>query len=162
MPKFKTVFAGLALGTAIAGSAIAMSSTAANAEGFGGGFGGGFLGGGMPMFNNFVPIDFGGNEGCGGGCGGGGFGNGFGNGFCNNDNNMFWNQQGMWNQNAFTDNVDDNSGFAIIGKNAAIAFQDKTNRNTNWFNNGFWNNNTFMNNRNNNNVWNNPGFGNGF
>ncbi|MEN3538450.1 hypothetical protein AAH991_25285 [Microbispora sp. ZYX-F-249] len=148
MPKFKNVLAGLALGTAIAGGAIAMSATAASA-----GCGDGFFGlGGMPPQNNFVPIGLGNNN---NNCGNGFNNNCDNNNWCNNNqNNNFWNNQSFWNQSAFCDNLDSDSNFAIVGPCATIAFSDKTNRESNWFNNGWFQNNNWWNNNNCNN-WNN-------
>ncbi|GAA4208424.1 hypothetical protein [Microbispora amethystogenes] len=156
MRKFTRVIAGLALGTAAAGGAIAMGATAASA-GTDNGLGT-FALSSPPMMNNtFIPFgDFGNNN---NNCGNN-LGNGNGCWNNNNNNNMFWNNQSFWNQSAFTDNVDDDSSFAVIGKDAAIAFQDSTKRNSNFFNSGWWQNNNWWNN-NNNNCWNNN-LGNGF
>ncbi len=149
MPKFKNVLAGLALGTAIAGGAIAMGATAASAS-----CGDGFFGlGGMPCNNNnFVPFNCNNNNNC-QPCNNN---NNCNNNWCNNNqNNNFWNNQNFWNQSAFCDNLDSDSNFAIVGPCATIAFSDKTNRESNWFNNGQFNNNCWWNNNQNNNWCNN-------
>ncbi|MBO4275735.1 hypothetical protein [Microbispora triticiradicis] len=148
MPKFTKVLAGLALGTAIAGGAIAMSATAASA-----GCGDGLMGlGGMPCNNNtFVPFNCNNNN----NCDNNNNDNCNNNNWCNNNqNNNFWNNQSFWNQSAFCDNLDSDSNFAIVGPCATIAFSDKTNRESNWFNNGWFQNNSWWNNNNCNN-WNN-------
>ncbi|WP_327047797.1 hypothetical protein OG320_07950 [Microbispora sp. NBC_01189] len=123
-----------------------MSATAASA-GCGDGLMG--LGGGMPCSNNnFVPFNTNNNCGNNNNCNN--------NNWCNNNqNNNFWNNQNFSNQSAFCDNLDSDSNFAIVGPCATIAFSDKTNRQSNFFNNSWFNNNCWWNNNQNNNWCNN-------
>ncbi|MBO4275734.1 hypothetical protein [Microbispora triticiradicis] len=71
-----------------------------------------------------------------------------------NNDNCWWNNQQFWNQGAFADRRDDFSGFGLVAKDVAIGFQDKTNKDNTWFNNAWWNNNNWWN-CNDDNWWNN-------
>nr|WP_189182754.1 hypothetical protein [Microbispora rosea] len=135
MPKFTKVLAGLALGTAIAGGAIAMTATAASAY-----CGNGFNGG--PCFNTgFAPVGLGNDN----------FANFNDNNWFNQNNNQnFWTNQNFFNNSAFSSDLDSDSHFAIVGPCATIAFSDSTNRDKNWFSNGWFQNNNWFNNNNNN------------
>jgi hypothetical protein len=150
MPKFKKIVAQFALSTAVIGGALAMGAVAANASCSGGcdnggrdGIANGNRGGtggiaqdnfipferNFPVFvnHNRTPIQ---------------------NHEQNNWNNHnMWNQQGFWNQGLFADRLNDTSGFGLVAKDVALGFQDKTNRDNNWFNNNWWQHNNLFNNR---------------
>lgn len=122
MPEFKNIIAGLALGTAIAGGALALSSTAASAT--------------------IAPAWGGGCGGFGGFGGFGGLGGGFGN--CN----MGWMNNNLWNQNMMSDRFNDESMMTVSNGYATIAFQGSTNWDTNRWNNTWLNNNAMFGNSN--------------
>ncbi|KAA9375042.1 hypothetical protein F5972_29210 [Microbispora cellulosiformans] len=72
--------------------------------------------------------------------------NHFNNNQFNNGNNWWWDQRGWWGQNLYKDGKDDHSAFGVVAKDVALGFQDKTNRDNNWFHNNWWQNNGWYNN----------------
>ena len=135
MPALKNIIAGLAFGTLVTGGALALGATAASAaDAEENGLNGTVLPIAIdPQDDDHHHVQDHRN-------------------FFDRDQNNWWQNNNWWNQNAWKDNYNDTSGFGIVAKDVAIGFQDKTNRDDQWFNNFWFNDNNWWNHH--NNWWN--------
>ncbi|GGO27742.1 hypothetical protein GCM10010116_55610 [Microbispora rosea subsp. aerata] len=156
MPNLKKIFAGLAVGSAIAGGAVAMGATAASAEDHP------FKFGGNPFSfekeeEHSPTVKKGDANAADDSTGGIAQGNNKGNGFPTafapktdrehtdqhhnrNDRNQnnWWDTNNWWGQNLYNDDRSAHDAFGLVAKDVAFGFQEKDNRDFNWINQNWW------------------------
>ncbi|MBX6383384.1 MAG: hypothetical protein IRZ07_10505 [Microbispora sp.] len=156
MPNLKKIFAGLALGTAVAGGAVAMGATAASAND-----GPSSRRSDIPFFfkkSEDRPVAKGGAaNGVDDSTGGIAQDNKKGDDFFpqafapntleRNDRNHYyddrnqnnwWDTNNWWGQNLYKDDRAGHDAFGLVAKDVAFGFQEKDDRDFNWLNSNWW------------------------